>query len=384
MTAMSSLVSRGAGLMVMVWAMSCGGASNSEKPGGSGGAGGIGAGGTGTGGSNSGGIGGSSGSGAAGAGGTAVGGAGGAAGRGGSGGAGGTAGAGGTGGMAGTAGTAGRDGGTTADAGPGACQPQPNLTLAVHIVMKATWPGSLSTNGGTGDIHLWNLSKLKVNGNVLSGDQTRSCGTILPEFSLTAIGERVAGGQKVHVEIPHSVWDAPTIPRFMSNGSIAGWNPGDQVTIDGTVALVGLTMPDPMAAWPGSYRMITAVDADGDGSAGFTAVPKNGGGYVPPPVRLQLFGMMKDSADKLYLASRTVVGLKGTLSSCDDLAGTADVKFFDSHVVGCHVRGGADCNATETDFVDQNRTNYRVTSATFTAKRINDDASCADVRAALP
>jgi hypothetical protein len=66
----------------------------------------------------------------------------------------------------------------------------------------------------------------------------------------------------------------------------------------------------------------------------------------------------------------------------------ADVPMFDSHVVGCHrVSGGdanGDCQAADIGFVDDGRTLYKVAGATWTAKRVADTASCADVRAALP
>jgi hypothetical protein len=222
-----------------------------------------------------------------------------------------------------------------------------------------------------------------VSGGVLSGDETRSCGTVLPDFALNAAGAIVTGGSKVLVEIPHSVWEASTVPRLESRGRIAGWDPGSQFNIDNTVALFGLTLADTGAPWPESYTKITAVDADGDGKPGFTAVPRGSGGYVLPPTGLGLFGSAP-SADQLYLASRTVVSLDGKLQTCDDVAGTARISFFDSHVVGCHVRNGGECSPGQIDFVDQSRTLYKITSATFTAKKVADDATCADARTALP
>jgi hypothetical protein len=227
------------------------------------------------------------------------------------------------------------------------------------------------------------MSKLNVAGGVLSGNETRSCGTILPEFSLNGAGQLVTGGSKVLVEIPHAVWEAPPIPRLESRGKLASWEPGSIFNIEGTVALMGLTMPDAAAVWPKSYTEIMAVDADGDGKPGFTAVPRAGSGYVQPPTGLGLFGSAP-SADKLYLASRTVLSLDGKLTSCTDVSGTAKIAFFDSHVVGCHVRNGNDCTAGQIDFVDQSRTLYKITGATFVAKKIADNASCADARTALP
>ena len=289
------------------------------------------------------------------------------------------------------AGTGGGGSGVPPDAGApmdgppssGGCPPLGTLTLSVHIIMDATWPGGTATSAGSGKIHLWNMSKLNTANGVLSGDETRSCGTILPDFSLNGAGQLVTGGSKVLVEIPHAVWEAPTIPKLQSRGKIAGFDPGSAFSIDGTVALIGLTMPDPAAAWPNSYTAIMAVDADGDGKPGFTAVPRAGMGYVQPPTGLGLFGSAP-SADRLYLASRTVVSLDGKLTSCTDVSGTAKIAFFDSHVVGCHVKNGNDCTANQIDFVDQSRTLYKISGATFTAKKIADNASCADARAALP
>jgi hypothetical protein len=276
------------------------------------------------------------------------------------------------------------DAGAPMDGPPSSgCPALSSLTLSVHIIMDATWPAGTATSAGSGKIHLWNLTKLAASNGNLSGDETRSCGTILPDFSLNGAGQLVTGGSKVLVEIPHSVWEAPTIPKLQSRGKLASWDVGSAFTIDNTIALFGLTMPDPLAAWPNSYTAIMAVDADGDGKPGFLAMPRAGMGYVQPPTGLGLFGSAP-SADKLYLSSRTVVSLEGKLTGCSEVAGTAKITFFDSHVVGCHVKNGGECSASQTDFVDQSRTLYKITGASFTAKKIPDNASCADARAALP
>jgi hypothetical protein len=57
---------------------------------------------------------------------------------------------------------------------------------------------------------------------------------------------------------------------------------------------------------------------------------------------------------------------------------------FDNHVMGCHVMGGQECTAAEATFVDNNRTIFQVSSATNQIKIVPDNATCADVRAALP
>jgi hypothetical protein len=356
MTPNATSARRGAAALALAFALGCGGSSNSEKPGTTGGTGGT---------PPAGGSGGASGSGGSspgGSGGSAPGGNGGATG--------------------GSGGSSSPDaGGPKMDAAPpaGACPALTDMTLAVHIVLQATWAGSAATQAGSGAIHIWNMSKLKAANGTLDGE-TRPCGTVIPEFMLTALGGVVTGGSKVNPEVPTSVWDAPTIPILKSHGMLSGFEPRSTISIDGTVALVGATMDNPLGAWPSSGAMVRTVDADGDGKPGFTAVPKTGNGYVLPPVAL--FGNPK--ADRLYLASRTVIALSGALTACREISGTATTQFFDSHVVGCRLESGADCSAGQADFVDSSRTVHKIGSGAFTAKVIADTATCAEVRAALP
>jgi len=267
---------------------------------------------------------------------------------------------------------------------PGAVCPAPRtLTLGVHVKMLATWPATTAAKSGSDTIHIWNLAELAVDGTRLAGDRTRPCGTLLPPFELNAAGSLVTGGSRVQIRIPDTVWDAPSIPRLQSRGSIAGFDPGSPFAIDGTVALVGLELADAAAPWPDSYGAVSALDADDDGHPGFTAVPRTGEGFVQPPTGLGIFGSAP-TAEQLFLASRTVVSLEGTLTACDEVSGVAKVAFFDSHVVGCLTNRGAACTPAQTDFVDQSRTLYEIESATFQARKLPEGATCADVRAALP
>ncbi|HMJ52440.1 MAG TPA: hypothetical protein VK540_10200 [Polyangiaceae bacterium] len=415
----SGLRRAGIWLAVAAIATACG-QSDSETQAGAGGAGGA-TGGDGGSGGSTGGSGGSTG----GAGGTggATGGAGGTGGAtGGAGGTGGaTGGAGGTGGATGgsagtggsTGGTAGADGGATggtagADGGStggtagtggaagstggsagaggtsdGGCPSYANFTLAIHITMDVKWDGALATNPGTGKVHLWNRAKLAANGTQLTG-QANSCGTTLPDIILNAVGVIAAGGEKVSIEIPFAAWDAPSIPVFEQKGTFGGWNPGSAVDMESTIALVGMMMNDPLnAAWPATYNTIMGVDAEGDGKLGITGVPKNGNGYVFPPTSLGVFGSAP-AADRVYIASRNVLSLKGMTTTCNDQVGTVNVKFFDNHVIGCHNTMNAECDMNQVKFIDDSRTVYVPTGATFVAKRVPDAATCAEVRAALP
>lgn len=249
--------------------------------------------------------------------------------------------------------------------------------------MDVTWPGTVAASTGTGKIHLWNRTTLDESGNALSG-MLQGCGTNLPETTLTALGRLAANGMKILIEVPETVWEAPTMPKFPVKGTASAATPTAMVNLE-WASLVGINLPDPKAAWPDSYTPLTAmaVDADGDGKPGYTALPRNRDGFVLPPTSVGIGGSAP-AAEKVYLISRHLIAVSGTRTSCDEFAGTANVTAFDSHVMGCVLRGGADCNANQTDFVDQNRMKYRVTGATFKAKKLTAAATCADVRQALP
>jgi hypothetical protein len=284
---------------------------------------------------------------------------------------------GGTNGAGGSDGSANGSGGSIATDGATMCDARTNFTLAIHVVLDVSWPDSIGGNAGTGKLHIWNLAQMMVDGMTLT-NTTRPCGSTLPELVLKPL----VGGGKLNLEVPNSVWDAPAAPKASTTGTISGWNVGSQLHTETINVLVGLTMPDPNGPWPGSHNMVTAVDSDGDGQPGITAIPKGGAGYVQPPVETPILGFGA-KADKVYLASRTALSLSGTVTSCTEQAGMVTVKFFDNHVVGCHVNAGAECTPAQVDFIDMNSTQYNVAGGTFTSKVVPDTASCADARAAL-
>jgi hypothetical protein len=254
--------------------------------------------------------------------------------------------------------------------------------------LDVTWTGdNVTKKPGSGKVHIWNKTKLNINGTMVSGDATQACGTALPEFDLGSLGGVVVGGTKVQVQIPDAVWDSPAQPKFHSQGTLSSWAIGGAADLEPTVALVGVKLTDPMMAWPTADQInmgMLSLDHDADGKPGITATSRNDSPYTNPPTAA--IGGAK--ADKLYLATRTVVALHGKLTSCDDISGTANVTMFDNHVIGCHVLNGNDCTTGGTNsqqgFVDSSRTDYKPGTATFVAKKVADSATCADVRTALP
>jgi hypothetical protein len=269
------------------------------------------------------------------------------------------------------AGVGGGSGGATA----ASCPTLTEFTLAIHVVVDVTWPDTLGANGGSGKMHAWNLARMTVDGTALSG-MTQPCGSDLPELTLTPL----AGGGKFDIEVPDAVWDAPSAPQVVGVGTLDGFDVGSAINTEVTSLLVGLTMSDPSGPWPETHAEVATLDADGDDKPGFTGVPKTGSGYVLPPLIPPLIGEPA-TADRVYMVSRTAMGLSGTMSSCTEQSGTVTVTFFDNHIVGCHVTGGADCEAADVDFLDANRTLLTATGGTFTSKLVPSTATCADARA---
>lgn len=273
----------------------------------------------------------------------------------------------------------GGSGGSLAEGGSGGSDGNTcptEYTMATHIVMNVSWPekktfGITVVPAGTGEVHLWSRSYFEQDGNT-SAVRSRSCGSTLPAITTS----QTAGGETLLPEIPFATWDKPNMPEFVGIAT----KTGNSVVASTGVALVGLTMSNPTGTWP-DRTAIMGVDHDGDSFPGIAAIPKQDAGYSAIPLDL---GRSK-RADRVDLATRSVMTLNSTVEGCPETYnGTANVTKFDNHIIGCHVKGGGECNDTQKSFVDGNRTVYTVKSATFTAKRVSDDASCADVRAALP
>jgi hypothetical protein len=269
--------------------------------------------------------------------------------------------------------TAGTGGGVASGGQPATgCGVRSSVTLGVRMTVPVTWPATLGTTGGSGDFELTNIYRLTVDGTSMTGTVS-PCGSALPPFTFSGL----IGGGNCRIEIPDGVWDTAGFPAFDSTATIAGWEPGSALTVpsDG-VALVGLTMADPTAAWPDSYTGVDAPDTDADGNPGITAIPATGQGFASPPVSI-----IGPRVDQVYLATRTGVELNGAFTSCTEIEGDVTLTLFDQHVVGCRTVDGDTCNANQTDFVDVNRTIYTAMPGTFKASILSEGATCSDARA---
>ncbi len=274
-------------------------------------------------------------------------------------------------------------GGGDVDAGEGGddCPVQAMGTAGTHIVANVSWSATTGVIAGEGELHIWTRSVMTFDGNDVTAEVS-PCGSSVPEIERSAL----LGGGLVKLEVPNTVWDAPEMPTFNASGSISGFNPGATIMMDPVASLIGASMSDPMGgSWPASGQELSGIDHDGNGYPGITTVPKDTPPYTLPPV--DLIGAILpngERADQLYIATRSIIQLSGTRSSCESASGSANISKFDTHVVGCHLKSGGQCSAAQANFVDENRMLYQIDGASYTMKKVADGASCSDVRAALP
>ncbi len=287
----------------------------------------------------------------------------------------------GTGGTHGDGASGGAGGGGEGGAGNTECPTQASGSAANHIVITVSWPETLGLMAGEGEMHVWTKADLTFSGNDVTG-KVKPCGSLIPALTKTDL----AGGGQVQTVIPDEVWDAASMPVFDVKGAISGFGVGATISMDPIASLVGATLGDPANdPWPASAAQLTTVDADGDGQPGILAVPRTDDPFQAPPLDLSgALDPMGARADAVYVATRTMIALAGTRSSCTAASGTADVTHVDSHVVGCHVKDGAVCDAAQAKFVDDNQPKFTIKSATYEMVQIPATATCADVRAALP
>jgi hypothetical protein len=290
----------------------------------------------------------------------------------------------------------------------GMCQTDLSATLGVHVKLSVTWAGTptvLQPSSGPQNVDIYLLENGTNDGSGKLSGTGRACGVTLPDVQLVL--NSGSSPPKLHLEFP-DIWDKTTMPTFPVTGTQTSRSPGGQLKYDSVVALLGLnpsgststyanastTWPPPNGAGtqPGTYPQFTSgiSDDDGDGNPGITLHSTTPSGYQFIPTSIDF---AHTGANSVYLVSRNEIQLTGTVGpDCKGGSGTAVVKLFENHILGCVDDPSAqykNCSTTSgivtgPGFIDANRPVYIPGTATFTSKQLPAGATCADVRAALP
>lgn len=262
----------------------------------------------------------------------------------------------------------------------GECRPPPcdlSGAFALKLNVSAAWKGGTYIQSGTGNFQFW----MKLTGTHV-GDQIRGeltdCGRLGPALKSATVNEtyRLAYPDSLFDSTPPLLQPIPVMLSLDQNTR--------SLTAPPVAVLMGTSLTDPVEdTWPESASDLARVDTDKDEKPGITVNYRNDSGYDYPhagPVSPTL-------VEKMYLASRVVFSLDGELTSCVSSSGEATVKSLDTRVFGCKLLGSGpgpgpsgECSSTEAEFLDSNVILSEALSATYELVKIDDDATCAEIR----
>jgi len=220
-------------------------------------------------------------------------------------------------------------------------------------------------------------------------------------------------GQAFGQYVPDATWDAAEMPTFTSVMDVPDPDPDDDFVGPLEAALLGLELDDPLGDWPmaNDDTAITWFDHDGD-DANFSAAPD----LTPKPLGVttvirttghstvcdQDYGGVPippsgaNRASYIMTGERSIANLEGKLVSCDVMGGklggpdtcrgednTDDVPCFNGRLRNCVRTTGAACSSGEVSAFDDtlNDPGTRVLASRFVMERVDDDITCAEVRA---
>lgn len=251
-----------------------------------------------------------------------------------------------------------------------------DMDVAIRLTLDVSWSAGLAVLEGSGQIDIWLLGHLTPDGTeiALSG---QVCDLMLPDFSTGLL----AGNETYGTEFPGAIWSAPSMPTIDAIATVSASEPGATLHLQKGAVILGGDMTDPLNdPWPASWSGVNAVDHDGDGSPGVTAMAKTGGDYSYPRIDV----LNSDArAEAIYIASRTIMEFDGAIDACDAASGSATVT-MENHAVGCRQVGGSPCSSGQTDTLDGNMPQFMVMGGQFDLVRLPDGAACGDVLAELP
>jgi hypothetical protein len=265
--------------------------------------------------------------------------------------------------------------GSRASANPSAaanCELPNSYTRAARLTLELTWPETIAFVAGAGTLAMWaKVTYTRSSAGALEL-ALRPCGALLPEATASAL----AGGLKSSTQVPATAFDSPNMPIDRT----AVTQREDRSLTFAISTVLGAMLPDPDGAWPASQSLV-AFDHDGDGSPGLTALPIEGPDYLAPPSSISQL----ETLDRLYIATRARVRVSITPACSGAADGLVEPLGFNSSVVGCHVKGRDECTASEMQFIANGSPRYMLgASGTWTEVEVPPEASCTDVRAALP
>jgi hypothetical protein len=248
---------------------------------------------------------------------------------------------------------------------------------AAYATLPLQWPASTVALEGVGTIQMWALIQRTSNGTYAI-DTGQLCGVQLPSID-TVLNE------KYGLRFLAEVFDY--LPQF----SVAARVSGQEARYDSDPAAIafGVSLDNPLGyPWPPLPQLVPADD-DFDGSPGVTTPVEKGAGFADPLVEIT---PPLARASTMYVASRAIVVMHGSVLACNEISGTLEIATIDGApalngaIIGCRLSDSDQaCNPAQVEFVNTNAPHARPgASGAFTQLRAPDGTTCAEVRALFP
>jgi len=311
----------------------------------------------------------------------------------------------------------------------GACVCDMNGTFASQITVATSWSNVPFFEDGTNvTTKEWAIRTQTYDSTGHLTIKTEPCGGT----SADLCGQNAILGNEAYGQyLPSTIYGLASMP--VSTLSITLTKPlqGQPYTEPQSATLLGISLTDPLGAWPAAAANIGAganqtngaiwIDADGDSFNGVTTyvVPPGGISHTTAPNPIEDYGansvacprasssstrlpyaylpavdgLSLARVKRLYAAKRTISSLTGTITTCGSTGATLIQGTVggpdngqlrtDTRIGGCvRVNGKSeiDCDATVVNTYDGQSQTEHVTSASFVLKRVASTVTCADVR----
>jgi hypothetical protein len=246
--------------------------------------------------------------------------------------------------------------------------------------------GITAIEAGSETLYAWSLRRQVQNDTSLA-IEVQACGETTPELCSSILG------QAITQRVPPATYALASMPRFASTLTLAEPAAAGGRFLSALESYsIGLELSPADRAWPTAHDdpAITWRDQDADGQPGVTAlIPLEGQSSrcSLPFGGLPILSSL-EFASRVYMGTRSLASLDGTIVDCDLIRGTllgagGGLPRLEGHVAGCLKADGQPCSAEETESLDESvaGAERRVIAARFTLVRVAEASSCEQVRA---
>jgi YD repeat-containing protein len=318
----------------------------------------------------------------------------------------------------------------------GVCVCDMNGTFALEMNLTTTWSGiTFFENGTNVPSTSWAIRRQTYDATGNLTIQTTQCGGT--SLDLCGQGNPVIVPDEAYGQfLPAPIFGLPTMPVQSLTITLANALPSQAYTEPQTAVVFGVSLTDPLGAWPAANANIGAgpnqtngaiwVDHDNDTHPGVTsyAVPPGGVSSTTAPYPTRDYAatssacprrssslarlsynylpgvenLTLERVKRMYTAQRVISSMSGTITSCDSTGATliqgtlggpdngqvqANVRVGGCVRVAAEADGGTgelDCDSTLTNEYDGQSQSQHVSGGTFVIKRVANTITCAQAR----